>query len=167
VTNLPDAGVDLPELANEGTAADLMAGKELIDDEGNKVTGTFTIDSELSTQDNLISQIQAALVGKAVGGESGGSSGGSTLETCTVTISPHGPALPGMPSTGKLYYIDSTGALIITSSYSTISAVKNSIMLIYQSGDGCGVSGQATIVLNLGTTYLVAVHVTGDCSISM
>ena len=42
-----------------------MANKELIDSEGNKVTGTFTIDTELSTQDNLITQIQTALEGKA------------------------------------------------------------------------------------------------------
>jgi hypothetical protein len=39
---LPDAGgVDLPELTNEGTAADLLSGKELIDGDGNKVTGTI------------------------------------------------------------------------------------------------------------------------------
>jgi hypothetical protein len=34
-------GVELPELTNEGTAADLLSGKELIDDEGNVVTGTM------------------------------------------------------------------------------------------------------------------------------
>ena len=61
-------GVDLPELTNEGTAADLMLNKELIDSEGNKVTGTFTIATELATQDSLISQIQTALQGKAAGG---------------------------------------------------------------------------------------------------
>lgn len=67
INNLPEAeeGVTLPELTNEGTASDLMASKELIDGEGNKITGTFTIDNELSTQDNLISQIQTALNGKA------------------------------------------------------------------------------------------------------
>lgn len=32
-------GVILPELANEGTAADLLSGKQLIDSEGNIVTG--------------------------------------------------------------------------------------------------------------------------------
>lgn len=57
----------LPELSNEGTASDLMLNKELIDGDGKKVTGTFTIDSELTTQDNLISQIQTALSGKASG----------------------------------------------------------------------------------------------------
>ena len=105
-------GADLPELENEGSASDLLSGKELIDDEGNVVTGTFTIDSELSTQDNLIAQIQSALEGKAAGGggedltavlnqqaeiitqleaalenaASGGSGGGGSVETCTVTI---------------------------------------------------------------------------------
>ena len=69
INNLPEAGSGgaLPELTNEGTASDLMANKELIDGEGNKVVGTFTIDNELSTQDNLISQIQTAINGKASG----------------------------------------------------------------------------------------------------
>lgn len=39
---LPDAGgVDLPELSNEGSASDLLSGKELIDSDGNVVTGTI------------------------------------------------------------------------------------------------------------------------------
>lgn len=71
-------GVDLPELTNEGTASELFAGKELIDDEGNIVTGTFTIDNELSAQDTLISQIQTALAGKASASE-------PVLQTKTVT----------------------------------------------------------------------------------
>lgn len=58
---------ELPELTNEATASELFADKELIDGKGNKVTGTFTIDSELSEQDDIIAQIQAALEGKAGG----------------------------------------------------------------------------------------------------
>lgn len=61
-------GVELPALTNEGEADDLMLGKELIDAEGEKVTGTFTLDEELTEQDSLILQIQQALGGKAVGG---------------------------------------------------------------------------------------------------
>lgn len=39
---LPDAGgVDLPELSNEGSASDLLSGKQLIDSNGNVVTGTI------------------------------------------------------------------------------------------------------------------------------
>ena len=42
VNALPEAGgvAELPELTNEGTAADLAAGKQLIDGEGNIVVGT-------------------------------------------------------------------------------------------------------------------------------
>ena len=50
---------------------------------GEKVTGTFTIDDEIGDQISLISQIQSALEGKAAGG-SGGSSGGGNIETCTI-----------------------------------------------------------------------------------
>lgn len=62
VNALPNAGgIELPELINEGSASDLLSGKELINDEGNVVIGTFSIDSELTTQDDLITQIQAAV----------------------------------------------------------------------------------------------------------
>lgn len=54
-------GVELPQLTNEGSAGDLLSGKELIDGDGNVVTGSFTIDEELDTNDNLISQIQNAV----------------------------------------------------------------------------------------------------------
>lgn len=64
--NLPDAGgVDLPELTSPATEDEVFSGKELIDQEGNVVTGTFTIDSELNTQDNLIAQLSTILDTKA------------------------------------------------------------------------------------------------------
>ena len=58
-------GVKLPTLQNPGSVGDLMLGKELIDGEGKVVTGSFSIDSELSTQDALIEQIKTALQNKA------------------------------------------------------------------------------------------------------
>lgn len=59
---LPDAGgIELPELSNPANADEVFSGKQLIDDDGNVVTGTFTIDNELDAQDYLISQIQAAV----------------------------------------------------------------------------------------------------------
>ena len=70
VNALPEAGgVELPELQNEGSAEDLMLNKELIDADGNVITGTFSLDSELSTQDSLIAQIQIALRNKASASE--------------------------------------------------------------------------------------------------
>jgi hypothetical protein len=82
VNNLPEAsnGVELPDLTNEGTASDLLEGKELIDNEGNVVTGTFTIDEEMSIQTDLLAQIEVALEGKV-----GGGSSAPTLQDKTVT----------------------------------------------------------------------------------
>lgn len=64
-------GVDLPELTNEGSASDLMKGKQLINGEGVAVTGSFTLEDELSAQNTLIEQIKTALAGKAAGGGNG------------------------------------------------------------------------------------------------
>lgn len=81
INELPEAGgVDLPTLTNEGSASDLLSGKQLIDGNGNKITGSFTIDTELAAQDNLISQIQAAVDSLP---EAGGSE--PNLQTKTVT----------------------------------------------------------------------------------
>ena len=67
VTALP-GGVELPDLENPGNAADLMAGKQLIDGEGKVVDGSFTIATEMTEQNSLIDQIKSALKGKAAGG---------------------------------------------------------------------------------------------------
>jgi hypothetical protein len=69
LVQVPEAtGEDLPELTNEGSATDLLSGKQLIDGEGNIVEGSFTIDNEINTQTDLVAQIQTALQGKAAGG---------------------------------------------------------------------------------------------------
>lgn len=67
VNSLPDKGTDLPELTNPGTDSELFLGKELIDSDGNVVTGNFTIDNELSSQSNLLSQIETMLENKSIG----------------------------------------------------------------------------------------------------
>jgi hypothetical protein len=61
-------GVDLPELTNEGEAADLMKGKQLINGEGKLVDGAFTLYGEMPEQSALIAKIKSALAGKAAGG---------------------------------------------------------------------------------------------------
>lgn len=77
---------NLPILTNEGSASDMLFGKQLIDSDGNIVTGTFSLDKELNTQDGLIAQIQAAIDSlPEVGNGSSGDSGG-TIETCTITV---------------------------------------------------------------------------------
>lgn len=60
--SLPKAnnGVELPALTNEGTSADLLWGKQLIDQEGNIVAGTI----ETRTEQDL-SQMRNAITGPA------------------------------------------------------------------------------------------------------
>lgn len=62
---------------------------------GSKVTGTFSLDSELSTQDNLIAQIKTALQGKASGSGGIGSTASVNLSGTSIYFS----------------YIDETGVL--------------------------------------------------------
>lgn len=75
--------VELPELTNPASEEEVFANKQLIDENGEVITGTFTIDNELATQDDLIAQIQATVEGLPEA--SGGSSGGG-VETCTLVI---------------------------------------------------------------------------------
>lgn len=83
INELPEVGnIKLPELTNEGSASDLLSGKELIDDEGNVITGIFSLDTELSAQDDLIAQIQAAVDNLPEAG-----CGEPTLQSKTVTPS--------------------------------------------------------------------------------
>lgn len=67
ISSIQTGGAVLPELENPGGAEDLMAGKQLLDGAGAKITGTFTLDDELAEQAELINQINTVLAGKAVG----------------------------------------------------------------------------------------------------
>ena len=73
-------GKVLLDLTSDTVASDkLMSGVTAHNRSGEAINGTFTIDNELATQDNLIAQIQTALEGKAAGGGGGGSSGGEWI----------------------------------------------------------------------------------------
>lgn len=101
INNLPEVsnGVELPSLTNPASASELVSGKELIDEEGNIITGTMVdngaidgsfdginttsytvpagytsggtvsltddIPNEVSTQADLIAQIQEVLASKS------------------------------------------------------------------------------------------------------
>lgn len=81
LVQVPEGGTDLPELTNEGTSADIMLDKELIDGEGNKLIGTFTIEEELTEQNGLISQIATLVATKA------NPQGGTDTSDATATAS--------------------------------------------------------------------------------
>lgn len=61
-------GVILPELDNPASNANVIQGYEYIDEDGNKKTGSFTVEPEISEQDTLLSELQTVLSGKANGG---------------------------------------------------------------------------------------------------
>ena len=70
----------LPELTNEGAAADLMEGKQLISGAGEVVSGSFTLRGEMTEQSALLARIKSALAGKAAGG------GGEAMPTQRKTV---------------------------------------------------------------------------------
>ena len=152
VNNLPNAGsggVDLPELTNEGTESDLMLGKELIDGDGRVVIGSFTIDSELTAQDDLIAQIQAVVDGLP---EAGGEA--PVLQSKTVTpdksvqvITPDGGydglnavTVNAIPNE----YIIPEGILNITENGThNVTAVAQVSVSVANSGGGSGEGSEA------------------------
>lgn len=116
-----ETGIELPTLSNEGSASDLLSGKQLIDQEGNVVTGTIptkgattytpktsdqTIDSgtyltgtqTIKGDSNLVAgNIKSGVSIFGVTGNYAGSGGGSGggVETSTVYL----PGITGYEAT--------------------------------------------------------------------
>ena len=98
-------------------------------------TENVNFESNLSTQDNLIAQIQTALQGKAAGGGNG--SGGGSIETITVKYN----SLPEPDM--MIHYIDRAMSLqsATVNRGSSFTVAKNTIFVIENclddSYDGC------------------------------
>ena len=78
VAPIPDEYQDITEVT--ATAEDVMSGKKIVNSSGI-VTGAFTLDSELSAQDDLITQIQSAVDSFPQGG-----GGNASYDTCILQI---------------------------------------------------------------------------------
>ena len=151
VNALPEAGVQLPALDNEGAAADILSGKQLINQEGEIVEGTMPNNSD-------ISQTMDGINIKSVAIPSGYTSGGTIsldntidneVDEQTDLIAQIAAAVDGLPeaggsgegnkmisitntSTGFVYYFDENNHLQ-TNNGGTFLAL-NGIVFIYAGG---------------------------------
>lgn len=67
VNALPEAGEGGINTSDATATADKIFLNETAYVDGEKITGSFTIDNELTTQDNLLAQLRSAMSGKAAG----------------------------------------------------------------------------------------------------
>lgn len=185
-----DGGV-LLDLTSDTVAADkMLSGVTSHDKSGQPVTGTFTIDNELTTQDNLIAQIQTALEGKAAGGggstedldaiiteletkaatlnttltnKAAGGGGGAGVESCTVRFT----------SLGDDYSIDyscTNGVFNTTPATAGKEKVitdvqKNTIMIFWGMGFYSGEPTFETVTVSGSNSYLFDVFSGHDCAL--
>ena len=120
INALPEAGgVELPTLTAPASEAEVFEGYEYIDQEGAAKVGSFTIESELSTQNDLIAQIQSAVDSLPEGGN-------SPIETCTVQIEQDAPGLAYF----IVHYIDTNFVPQILDDYGSFEIPKNTIISI-------------------------------------
>lgn len=124
---------------------------------GSKVTGTFTIDTELSTQDSLITQIQNVVNSLPDAGGSGGGSG--SVETCTVTISPM--------RFSRVFYVNNGQVVteeLLNIPTKNLTVTKNTIMFI-DSGwsESSAETGECNKLFYSMASAVYAIN--GDCTL--
>lgn len=85
-------GITLPTLANEGAAADLLSGKQLIDDEGNIVTGSMPSVTQATPS---ISVNSSGLITASATQEAGKVAAGTKSATHQLTVQAAQTITPG------------------------------------------------------------------------
>lgn len=146
-------GVDVS--SDTVTEDTLFEGITAHDKTGSQITGTFTIDSEITEQQNLISQIKSALEGKAAG--EGGSSE-PVLQTKTITPSTSQQTVS--PDSGY----DGLSSVIIEGDSDLVSSnIKSGVNIFgvtgsYEgSGGSGGSSGDDTVLKSYITRTLTSI----------
>lgn len=139
-------GVKLPELENPGTAADLLAGKQLVDQYGNPLTGTMpTATHPKPTLSRSGGTVTAQHVQSA-----GYTEGGTTAETLTIptkagtTITP-GTSRKTAVSSGYL----TTGAVYVAGDTNLKAEnIKSGVSIFGVAGSLSGAEVAAVSVVN-------------------
>lgn len=196
VNALPEA-IDLPELTNEAVASELISGKELIDAEGNKITGIMpdngTISSTMdginnksvtipsgytsggtvsldNTIDNEVTE-QTDLIAQirtVVDSLPEAGGGGISLESVTGTVKSSAPAIPGSTAA-----IDGTVYYINSNGEYSTTNDKGTISVMKDS-ILMGKSNSSTVTISGNATsigpqlgQLKVYHITGDFTINL
>lgn len=121
----------------------------------NVTVPTEDLNTVLTEQDALITELEAALEGKAAGG-------GGSVDTCTVSTT------TGLDTIYICYDNGETGVhedAPLTSSKHTISVAKDSILVVEMANytTPLEVTGSATLLHSYYSTYTF--YVTGDCTL--
>lgn len=118
-------------------------------------TTLTNVNNEITTQGDLIAQLQAAVDSLP---EAGG--GGGSLETCTVTLETNGPTVGGI-----LVYYTNENQELATETFTfkssiTIKCLKNSIISTSNGGMRVNTSGSLEVLYR--NALCLVLHVFGD-----
>lgn len=142
-------------LTNIGDQIRVLSGTEEAMTPAEMVGDLTDANSEVTSQADLIIQIQSALQGKA--GGSGDSS--DNIEAATITLNS-----PNAYNNYPVYYVDTTGVQSSTHSASPFTCVVPSIMVLHDATCNVSCSGNVSVLINESLSVFA---VTGDGTITL
>lgn len=126
INTLPETGgnTTLPTLTNPAINVEVFEGKEYIDNNGVKKTGTFTINEELNTIDTMLVKLESSLNDKISGGQ-------TNIETCSVRTVVYGMSGNTMKHTYMQQYVDGQINVVELTSTTLVENVPcNSLVIV-------------------------------------
>lgn len=156
------SGTTLPALTNPGAAADLLSGKQLIDQDGNIVTGSM---ASVSHPNPSISVSSSGLITASHTQSSGKVTGGTTSATRQLTTQAAKTVTPGTSSqTAVASGRYTTGAVTVAGSSNLVASnIKSGVNIFGVTGTFEGESVETVTVTNeLPITFLYCSFIDGS-----